>query len=361
MDWIREFLQNIGIDAVWAIFIVAISLAVGLAFLIWLALIKVQKHVNKIPLADMQKGSSLALSAICRIKPWLVFSCVFFAVLTKWSLVGENELRYVQWAIMLLVVYQVGLLADGILKPLFTENSKMQRASSIGAIGLFLSRLMLWAILILIVLDNFGVKITALVAGLGVGGIAIALAVKSILEDIFASLTLALDKPFAPGDTIAVGEFRGTVESIGIKTTHVRSVDGEMLIFPNSDLLQSRLRNFGRMRERRVLFVLGITYETGPAKVRDACNIIKEVITKHEKARLDRVHFLNFNASSLDIEVVYWARSAEFGVHAELRQSINFEILERFNAAGIEFAYPTQRTIGDAPTDSPPKGDVKNA
>lgn len=349
-----------GISASWAMFFIAMGLALALATLAWIALIRIQQHVNKIPLSDMQKASSLILSAICRIKPWIVFLCVFFSVLTQWSLLGKREHLYVERTILILGMFQLGLLFDGILKPLFTENAKMSRASSIGAIGLFLSRIFLWILMALIVLDNFGVKITALLAGLGVGGIAIALAVKSILEDIFSSLTLALDKPFAPGDAITIGDFSGTVESIGIKTTHVRSINGEMLIFSNSDLLQSRLRNFGRMRERRVVFTIGITYETSPENVKNACKIIRDVVTSHEKVRLDRVHFLTFNSSSLDIEVVYWVSSPEFSVHADIKQSINFQILERFNEAKIEFAYPTQRTIGEPLPNTLYKGE-KNA
>lgn len=360
MGSIREILQNIGIDAKWAIFVIAVGLALVLAAGAWIVLDRLTSHLKKIPPQNKSKGSSLLLSAVCRIKSGLVFTCVFLWVLSYWSMLAPSLQKYAVCTVMVLMVFQIGLIIDGILKPFLTENSRLHPASSIGTIGLFLSRTILWVSLTLIVLDNLGVKITALIAGLGVGGIAIALAIKSILEDIFASLTLALDRPFAPGDSIAIGEFRGTVETIGIKTTRVRSVDGEMLIFPNSDLLQSRLRNFGRMQERRVVFVIGVTYETSPEKIRKACKLIEEAILSHEKTRLERIHFLNFNTSSLDIEVVYWVRSPKFDLHANIKQAINLSILEKFNDAGIEFAYPTQRNISHTYEPTSTQREIKN-
>lgn len=345
MQWIRDYLQSVGIDAVWAVFLIAVALAVGLGAISWFAIIQLQKRLLKIPHDEKQKVSSLVLSALCRIKPALVFIVIFLSVLSQWEVLGPNLPKYVGWIVGVLVVFQIGLVIDGVITPVFSHSNQLKKAPAISSIGLFLTRLLLWIVIVIIVLDNFGIKITALVAGLGVGGIAIALAVKSILEDIFASLTIALDKPFTHGDRLIVGDFDGIVENIGIKTTHVRSVNGELLIFPNNDLLQSRLRNFGRMRERRVVFIIGITYETSPADVKKACKIIEEVISSHEKARLDRVHFLTFNSSSLDIEVVYWVRVPDIKVHVELKQNINLGIFEKFTQAGIEFAYPTQRTV----------------
>lgn len=345
MAWLRHYLQGIGIDAVWAVLIVAIGLAFFMASACGVALAKVQARLNRIPRDQLRKSHALVLSALCRVNPWLIFFIIFFSVLSGWQILGDSAPKYIGWLVGTMVMFQVGLVLDGIIKPILLENPYASGASSIGGIGLFLSRLLLWMVLILIILDNLGIKITALVAGLGVGGIAIALAVKSILEDIFASLTIALDKPFARGDSLELGGFSGTVENIGIKTTHVRSVNGELLIFSNSDLLQSRLRNFGRMRERRVLFVLGLTYETSAENIKKACKIIEEVITSHENARFDRAYFSVFNASSLDIEIAYWVRSPEFKIAVQLRQAINLEILERFGLAGIDFAYPTQRTI----------------
>ena len=350
MESVRNFLQSIGIDAVWAALVVSTALAFLIAGAAWFAICQIQKKLRKVPRAQLHRGSSLVLSGLSRLRPGLIFFVIFLSTLSRWSLLGAEIPKYMQWVVFVLITFQIGFVVDGVLKPAFRENEKI-RESAISGIGLFLSRLALWIILSLIILDNFGVKITALVAGLGVGGIAIALAVKSILEDVFSSLTIALDKPFARGDVIKLGEFKGTVENVGIKTTHVRSENGELLVFPNSDLLQSRLSNFGRMRERRVVFTLGITYETPHKKIAKACKIIEEVITSHETARFDRAHFLNFNASSLDLEVAYWVRSPDFHVHADLRQSINLAIFERFNAEGIEFAYPTQRTIGERFTD----------
>lgn len=215
---------------------------------------------------------------------------------------------------------------------------------------LFLMRLALAAALLLLALDNFGVNITALVAGLGIGGVAIALAVQNILGDLFASLTIVLDKPFVLGDTIQVGDIIGTIENIGLKTTRLRSISGEELILPNADLLQSRVRNYKRMEERRTAFRVGVTYSTPAQKLRAIPEWIREIVSRHPEARLDRVHFAEMAASSLDFEIVYFIDSPEFKDHMDLREKVNLAIFEKFSAEGVEFAYPTQTVYVAQPT-----------
>jgi small-conductance mechanosensitive channel len=160
-------------------------------------------------------------------------------------------------------------------------------AGSLAIIG-FVARVVVWALVTLLALDNFGINITALVAGLGVGGIAVALAVQNVLGDLFASLTITLDRPFVIGDSISVGDVSGDVEHIGVKSTRIRSISGEQVIIPNADLLGSRVRNFGRMRERRVLFTLGVTYETPRAKLEQIPTWVRERITQVDGVRFDR-------------------------------------------------------------------------
>ncbi len=214
-------------------------------------------------------------------------------------------------------------------------------AMTINAIG-FVVRLALWSVVLLLALDNLGVDVTALVAGLGVGGIAVALAVQNILGDLFASLSIVLDKPFVIGDFIIVGELPGTVENIGVKTTRVRALSGEQLVFSNADLLSSRIRNYGRMYERRVPFTIGVTYETSRDNLAKIPTIVREAVESQENTRFDRCHFKSYGDFSLNFETVYHVQDPSYNVYMDIQQAINLKLHERFEAEGIEFAYPTQ-------------------
>lgn len=213
--------------------------------------------------------------------------------------------------------------------------------STLGLIK-FALRTIIWSIVTLLILDNFGIDITALVAGLGVGGIAVALAVQNILGDLLGSLSIVLDKPFVVDDFIIVDGFMGSVEHIGIKTTRVRSLSGEQLIFPNSDLLSSRIRNFKRMNERRVAFNLGVIYQTSSDQLKKIPDMIRNAIEANDQTRFDRSHFKGFGASSLDFETVYYVLTPDYAIYMDIQQAINLELFENFKEAGIEFAYPTQ-------------------
>jgi small-conductance mechanosensitive channel len=206
----------------------------------------------------------------------------------------------------------------------------------------FLAKLVLWSIVVVVALDNVGVNITALVAGLGVGGIAVALAAQNILGDLFASLSIVLDKPFVMGDFIVVGEQTGTVEKIGLKTTRLRSLSGEQLVFSNNDLLQSRIRNFKRMYERRVVFTLGVTYDTPRPMLEAIPKIIREIIEGRQSARFDRSHFKEYGDSALLFETVYFVLSPSYALYMDLQQDINLAIHARFEENHIEFAFPTR-------------------
>lgn len=214
-------------------------------------------------------------------------------------------------------------------------------ATTVIALG-FIVKLALWSIILLLALDNLGIDVTALVAGLGVGGIAIALAVQNILGDLFASLSIVLDKPFVIGDFVILDEHMGTVEHIGLKTTRVRSLWGEQLIFSNNDLLKSRLRNFGRMVDRRVVFSIGVTYQTPRDKLQRIPAMIQQAVEEQRKARFDRSHFKSYGDFALLFESVYYVMSREYNEYMDIQQAINLRLHEQFEAEGIEFAYPTQ-------------------
>ena len=214
-------------------------------------------------------------------------------------------------------------------------------ATTVAALG-FVGKIVLWSLVLLLALDNVGVDVTALVAGLGVGGIAVALAAQNLLGDLFASMSIVFDKPFVLGDFIVIGEFAGSVEHIGLKTTRIRSITGEQLVFSNADLLASRVRNYGRMRERRILFSVGVVYQTPKEKLERIPAILREAVETAERTRFDRAHFKAFGPSSLDFEVVYYVQVPDFARYMDAQQKINLEIVGRFAAEGIEFAYPTQ-------------------
>lgn len=201
-----------------------------------------------------------------------------------------------------------------------------------------------WSLALLVALDNLGVDITALVTGLGIGGVAIALATQNILGDLFASLSIVLDKPFVVGDFIRSGEHMGTVERIGLKTTRVRSLSGEELVFSNADLLQSRIRNYKRMDERRIAFTVGVTYQTPAATLERIPAMVGAIIEGAGEVRMDRAHFAAFGPSSYDFEFVYYVLSADYNVYMDVQQAINLGIVRAFEAERIEFAYPT-RTV----------------
>ena len=225
------------------------------------------------------------------------------------------------------------------------DNAIVSSSGVIKAVGMIVAV----ALVLLLALDNLGVKITPLVAGLGVGGIAVALAVQSILGDIFASVSILLDKPFVVGDFIVVGDKMGTVERIGVKTTRVRALSGEQLVFANSDLLTSRIQNFKRMQERRALFAFGVVYHTPAERLRAIPRIVREAIEHNPNTRFDRCHFKSFGAYSLDFECVYFMLVADFNAYMDTQQAVNLEIFERFGREGIEFAYPTQVEIHHSP------------
>ena len=214
-------------------------------------------------------------------------------------------------------------------------------ATTVNATG-FVARLILWSVVLLLVLDNFGIDVTALVAGLGVGGIAVALATQNILGDLFASLSIVLDKPFVIGDFLIVGDFMGSVEYVGLKTTRLRSLSGEQLVFSNTDLLGSRIRNYGRMYERRVVFKLGVTYQTPREKLSRIPAIIREAIETQDNTRFDRSHFQAYGDFSLNFESVYYIGSPDYNLYMDVQQAVNLRIHERFEKESIEFAYPTQ-------------------
>jgi len=206
----------------------------------------------------------------------------------------------------------------------------------------FLGRVVLWALILLLMLDNLGINVTALITSLGIGGIAVALAVQNILGDLFAALSIAIDKPFVIGDFIVVGDALGTVEHVGLKTTRIRSLGGEQIVFSNNDLLTSRIRNYKRMQERRAVFTVGVTYGTPAEKLEQIAPLIREAIEAQDDVRVDRAHFKNLGAFALEFEAAYYVLKPDFSFLMDVQQAINLQLVRSFAQHGIEFAFPTQ-------------------
>ena len=261
----------------------------------------------------------------------------------------DQALRYL---ITVVVWIQVGIWLGTIAgyyidrrRALSTDQS---HATSLTVVQ-FVVKLTIWTVVLLVALDNLGVNITALVTGLGIGGIAVALAVQTVLGDLLASLSIAFDKPFAVGDVLGIGPETGRVEHIGVSSTRLRSLSGEQIIVSNADLLKSRLHNFGRMYERRVVFTIGLTYETQREKLRRIPGIIEAAVRAHEKTRFERSHFTTFGPSALIFESVYFVLDADYILYADIQQEVNFRIHEELQRLGVQFAYPTQRLLLEGP------------
>ncbi len=203
-------------------------------------------------------------------------------------------------------------------------------------------KIVIWTVAVIILMDNLGIKVSALVAGLGIGGLAIGFAVQAILKDLFNYFVIFFDRPFELGDFIIIGDYMGTVENVGIKTTRLTSLSGEQLVFSNTDLTDSRIRNYKKMSRRRVVFRLGVIYQTSTQQMKEIPGIITDIIKGVDDTVFDRAHFSSYGDFSLIFEVVYYVLGNDYSKYMNIQQEINFKIMEEFEKRGIEFAYPTQ-------------------
>jgi small-conductance mechanosensitive channel len=291
----------------------------------------------------------LELPALVASRTTIVFICIIavFAGLVTLDLPKKFE-KLSLTLVTIAAFWQVGAWAStavgGWLEHRQRRASPADRAAvgTLGIIG-FIARGLIWALALLLTLDNLGINITALVAGLGIGGIAVALAVQNVLGDLLASLSITLDRPFVVGDAVSVGDFSGTVEQIGVKSVRLRSVSGEEIIMPNADLLASRVRNWGRLRERRIEFTLGVALDTPREKLTRLPEALRAVIERERDVRLDRAHFAKISTNALEFIVVYFVTVPDYNRYMDIQQSINLNIIQLLEREAIELAHPTQR------------------
>jgi small-conductance mechanosensitive channel len=257
--------------------------------------------------------------------------------------------HYIHNISLMLFLIQVGLWA-GLALRFYLEMKELERGADhvfTGSLDIinFIARMLIWSLLVLVALSNLGVNITALPAGLGVGGVAVALALQNILGDLFASLSIALDKPFVVGDGLVIDTFIGKVEHIGIKSTRLRSEAGEQIILSNADILKSRVRNYGRAQELRALTTIRVTYETPSDKLKSIPTLLESIVREQANARFERCHLKTLGDSALHFELSYFVQQPNLNPLLDLQQAVNFRIIDEFRRLGVEFDYPTQRVI----------------
>ncbi len=325
-------------------------LALAVVGFVFLALKILKRTMSRKVLAWVKKTETDLDDLVVNLfnRTWYLFLVMISVYAGSLVLTLPQVEPCIRTVMVILFWVQVALWGTGVVDYLVSRQVKKPgkkdaaAATVTNALG-YVGKGILWAVVLLLALDNIpGVEVDALIASLGISGVAVALAVQSILSDLFASLSIVLDQPFVIGDSITVGEYVGTVEHIGLKSTRVRSLTGEQLIFSNSDLTDSRIRNYGRMDERRVSFTLGVTCQTPYEKLVEIPRMVQEIIETQPQTRFGRVHFKAYGDFSLNFEIVYHMLTSDYNVFMDIQQAINLEIFRRFAEEGIEFAYPTQ-------------------
>jgi len=341
------------------------GLLVGSAVIILTLLLKAIFHFVILKLQKLgektgSNGVNMILYALAGTKVWAIF--IWLSVLALPLLKLHDSVNQVGRRIAILAsAIQImiwGLRAINHWRRNFLEKKIETDTSSIAAIGLLGTALqaMLVVTVILLALSNLGIDVGALIAGLGIGGIAVALAAQNILGDLLASLSIVLDKPFVVGDFIVVGDKAGTVEHIGIKTTRLKALSGEQLVFSNKNLLESLIQNFKRMRERRAIVRVGVVYSTPREKLEQIPGWLKGFIEKDPGLRFDRAHFSGFGASSLDFEMVFFVLSSQYADFMDRQQVLLLSIFSKFAEEGIDFAFPSTSVYVEKMPKKTPEG-----
>jgi small-conductance mechanosensitive channel len=335
--WEVEYLGN----SIWQY---AVFLAIFLILSLGFFLIKnflFQKISRKI---KGNKVFNLFLDIINKIRfPFYLYISFYIAL----SVIKVPDIIYDGLGLILLfwTSYRVIIIGNQFIDFFLTEYVKKKVAlggkAMMRALG-NIAKGILWIFVGLIILSILGVNVTSLIAGMGIGGIAIAFALQGILSDLFSSFSIYFDKPFVEGDFIVVGDNWGTVEKIGIKSTRIRALQGEEIIISNRELTTVQIHNMRNMKQRRSSFKIGIIYETPTKKMKMIPGIIKKIIEKEDFAIIDRIHFIAFNDFSLDYEIVFFVDSPDYNIFMEVNERILLKIKEEFEKKGIEFAYPTK-------------------
>ena len=319
------------------------------AFFVWAVLRLTRRHILVFIKRLVSKTENIYDDVLVKITEGFVIPYVYllinYTILNRLSLSAGIE-RIADAAMMVITAYYLVRLINYVfhrLVILYMQNrdEPLHRIKQVDGM-LLVIKVLMWVTGVIMLADNLGYNVTTIIAGLGVGGIAIALAAQSILGDLFSYIVIFFDKPFEIGDFIIMDKYTGVVEKIGIKTTHVRSLDGQQLIMPNAEMAKSVIQNFKRLERRRVVFTIGVVYYTPSQKLRNIPNLVSQIISANGKAELDRVHFKSFGEFSINYEIVYYINSADYVLYMDIQQDICMHIFETFEKEKIEFAFPTQ-------------------
>lgn len=343
-DW--NWAGNSGYD-----YFLAAVFFIGLVIVLKVFQLIILVRLKKLAKRTQSDFDDVLIEIFTKIKPPFYFLIALYfgiRVLTLPDLVNA----IVKIFFLLIVVYEVIRASEKLIKyfvqkylnRVANDKNKALSETTIKSIVVIV-RIILWMLGLTLILANLGINVTSLIAGLGIGGIAIALALQNVLGDIFSSFSIIIDRPFEIGDFIVIGKDKGTVEKIGLKTTRLRSIGGEELVVSNNELTSTRVQNFGRLAKRRVDFTLGVEYGTDLTKLENIPQIIREIIDKHELAEFDRCHFAKYGDSDLKFEIVYYVNSSDYKANMDLKQKINLAIYQKFQQEGIAFAYPTQKIL----------------
>ena len=312
--------------------------------------------VRRLLVSRSKHYASAAHPTPVRLIFYLLGNTKQFLILALAVFAGTEDLAFppkaqhlIDNGVVILVLLQVGLWAARSLE-FYLEIKELERAPDhafAGSLNIinFVAHMLIWSLLTLVALENLGVNITALLAGLGVGGVAVALALQNVLGDLFASLSIALDKPFVVGDRLTIDAFAGVVERIGIKTTRMRSDAGEQIILSNADLLKSRVRNFGRAPEQRALVAIRVPYGTPREALVAIPKLLEGIVREQPNARFERCHLKTLEEGCLTFELSFFVQQPKINSLLDLQQAVNYRILDEFRRLGVEFAYPTQRLV----------------
>lgn len=339
--WFGFSLGNIGLAL-----LVALASYLCMTLLLRVALQRLQALAQR----TTSRADDMLLEVLGGTRSWLIALAALLIGAGMLDVAPRWEARAGQLWFAVLAL-QLGLWSNQAVTIGLRRHAASQQpgvASRASAAATLLSwglRVLLWTVVLLAVLSNVGVNITAFIASLGVGGIAVALAAQNILGDLFASVAIALDKPFEVGDFIVLGTVAGTVEMVGVKTTRIRSLGGEQIVMSNTELLKQTVSNYKRLRERRIVFGFGVTYDTTPAQAEAIPAVVRKVVEASEKLRFDRAHFKALGESSLDFEVVYYVLEPDFQTYMDQQQRINLALMRELRALGVEFAFPTRTVV----------------
>lgn len=335
-------------------FLCVLAIASLAALLVWFGAGKIRAHLKISALRTKTRVDDWIFGALEKTKPFLIF-LISFSFFAYWLSLPPKVSSALALALKVALLTQIFLFLDGALGQVWMMKEKKLngRGSSMALVRIF-SKVMVYGFLVVLCLDTAGVNVTALIAGLGVGGVAIALALQNILRDLFSSLSILLDKPFEAGDFITVGTDSGTIEKIGLKTTRMRTQTGDQMVMPNADLLQSRIRNFQRLTERRIVFSIDLDYTTPVAELKAIPAVIRTLVEKEPHVRFERSHLAAWTANGYRFETVFWVTSSKYEVFMNAQQQLFLNLAQYLEDRNLQPGVPTQAVRQPDASDTAP-------